>query len=133
MERPRRVDARALMQFRVGKGLAPRLAERVVAQRGPVLAPSMVVKRDIIRYYELLELAWDEKELKAFTDEEVALVREVANRREPQPQGLWAAVLDEMEEDPELFRSYYDSGGLVARLRSLNPGQLYALWDRIER
>lgn len=129
-----------LVQFRVGPTLAPELARRPGS-----LSPSMIVKRDIHRYYELIASARHDS-----SEHQLGLIRQFISHHE-QPISLkllraLPALLEDAARRPAptgrtpLFRAApghrrvrHPLSHLAARLRELTPTELYALLDRIER
>jgi hypothetical protein len=153
------VSPRDLVSFRAGDTLASELTRR--RDRGP--SPSLTVKRDGERYYELLACV---REALPFDDDELALIGEVARRQQPPVRLLASALEEESRINPQLFQGYVAPAppvatpalfraakpgervpppapraphehprllALVARMRGLNAAELYALVDGIER
>jgi hypothetical protein len=126
------VTPRDLAQFRIGDPLAEWVAKRLDCG----LSPSLILKRDAARYYQLLDLVHETNPL-PFTDEEINVISKIAWSTHQGsaplsiPRLLWAEVADALR-NPELAAAVEDPDALVARLRDLDPVSLYALVDRIE-
>lgn len=89
------VSPRDLVSFRAGDTLASELTRR--RDRGP--SPSLTVKRDGERYYELLACV---REALPFDDDELALIGEVARRQQPPVRLLASALEEESRINPPL-------------------------------
>lgn len=125
------VSPRDLVQFRAGDRLAPELTRRLDAG----LSPSLTVKRDVERYYALLDSV---RASLPFDEDEIALIRKIAwdtpgGLGSDVPRLLWAEVADAVRRQPEVVEeSGVDVDALVAKLRDLGAAELYALVEAIE-
>lgn len=101
--------------------------------------PSAIAKRDLQRYYELLDeclakLDLSEQEARMLT-EAAAGVRELGEpARSQMHRYLWAEVSDAIRESDLAQRwGVEDPQALVDRLRELGPAEQRALVDALER
>jgi hypothetical protein len=120
-----------LVQFRPGKPLAELLATR--ATRDPGRSPGVVAKRDLLRYYLLLEIGLDGLGL---TEAEACLICDALNGtwlEDPTIRLSWAEVADACRLDHLDEKWAVDGDALVAKLRALSLLQQYALADAVER
>lgn len=114
--------------FWAGRDLKPRLLER--AHGGPLGA---VAKRDVQRYYQLLE---DQLAELGLSEVAMALVVDACSRADLSIQGaglIWAMVDDAIAARGLDERYGLDRGALVRQLRELSPPQTLALADYVER
>lgn len=115
------------IQFRPGDVLA-QLQER--AGETFVSSPDLVAKRDLERYYALLELV-----LPKFSLNESLLLVDAMNGCMldiPTIHLLWANIADALE-DGLAEKWHVDGASLVARLRRLSRFECLAVYDAIER
>lgn len=109
-----------------------RVAEAADARSRPGKR-NLTAARDLERYYSLLaaELAGIE-----LSEAEASLVCDALNGTLFEPHTirlLWAEVDDAIRHDGLAEKWGVDGPALVERLRSLTPGQAYALVDAVER
>lgn len=93
--------------------------------------PNEVAVRDLQRYYALLPRATPR-----FKEEEASLLVEaLAGQAIPMDdiRGVWSIVQKRMQRDMLDRRWFVDGVSLVAKLRFMEPWQLMALIDAIER
>jgi hypothetical protein len=117
------------VQFRAGDGLAEQLAAR--ADRAVSLG--LVAKRDLARYYALLERELTRIRL---SEPEASLIVDAYNGTFWEPHTaplLWADIDDAIRYDGLDQKWGVDGADLFARLRALAPFALLALVDAAER
>lgn len=107
----------------------------VAARVGDGQGISSVVRRDLLRYYSVLESALAEVRRK-FSRDEILMVMEAANGRIFSDEGLnmpmrflWAEVADMLRIQNRIEEHW----GFVTRLRDLPAAELAALVDASER
>lgn len=136
------MTADKLIRFRPGN-----VDEPVEARAGGTFAPSrdLVARRDLARYYLLLQIAAQEEIRGRFTRDEISLVMDACNGiywDEASWQTVWAEVADavRLARQPGLPESTFgakwrveDEDGLVRRLHGLSAGAKAALADACER
>jgi hypothetical protein len=118
------------VQFRAGDTLAAELNSRLEGG----LSPSLTIKRDVERYYQLLSTVRDGL---PFDEHEIALIRRIGfdtpgGVGSDIPRLLWAEVADAVRRDPGLIVNGTDPDLLVAKLRDLGAAELYALVEQVE-
>ncbi len=92
---------------------------------------SITAKRDLERYYRLLEM-----EAQEFTEAEASLICDALNGTFFEPHTitlLWANIADAIRYDGLDGKWDVDGAALVERLRNLTPAQTFALADAAER
>ncbi len=124
-----------VVAFRAGlqeEALAARIRPGVPADDLPGQY-SMVARRDLERYYALLERELAQLHL---SEGEALLLCDAGNGLLSEPQTmqlLWAQVDDAIRLEGLDRKWDVDGPALVAQLRALTPGQAFAVTDAIER
>jgi hypothetical protein len=114
------------VMFRVNKKLETFLKERIEGKQ-PL---DQVVRRDLERYYELLQ-----RSLPTFSMSEARLICNALNGNIIRPESvhlIWAEVSDTLEEGI-IDEDGVDGPALVKRLRALTPFECMAVADAVER
>src|SRR5579883_3482106 len=110
--------------------------ERLTESRSSdTLSPSLVAKRDLERYYVLLDCA--EKTMPDFSNAEYSAIYDCCNGAIFEPYsaepGIWCNVQDACIRDGLAEKWKINGEQLVTKLRKLSPLQAWAIVDKIER
>jgi hypothetical protein len=121
------MQTQTVINFRLQAGLPQHIEQRVTAG----LTGSLVARRDLGRYYALLDAALGTVHL---STAEAALVCDaVGSAAADQYAFVWAAVADGIRARGLEAKWSVDGAALIDRLRALSPGQALALADAVER
>ncbi len=115
------------IEFRAGPVAGP------ISDRTGTISEGLVARRDLERYYALLDHELARVEL---SEAEASLICDALNGTLMDPHSyrlLWAEVADAVRLDGLDAKWGVDGDALVERLRALSPGAMMAVVDAVER